>query len=104
MKDTVTPSQGSPAIRHEPRARRNDRDHGSRKSSGPAAIVPHQQAGHMTEADQIVRNVKKELAIRGRPHMTVSETLQLRCLKIESRGGDAITMGRRSQIGFDPVL
>jgi hypothetical protein len=24
----------------------------------------------MTEADQIVRNVKKELAIRGRPHMT----------------------------------
>jgi hypothetical protein len=25
----------------------------------------------MTEADQIVRNVKKELANRGRPHMTV---------------------------------
>jgi len=24
----------------------------------------------MTEADQIVRNVKKELANRGRPHMT----------------------------------
>jgi hypothetical protein len=36
--------------------------------------VPHQQAGHMTEADQIVRNVKKELANRGRPHMTVPIT------------------------------
>jgi hypothetical protein len=32
--------------------------------------VPHQQAGHMTEADQIVRNAKKQLANRGRPHMT----------------------------------
>jgi hypothetical protein len=25
--------------------------------------VPHQQAGHMTEADQILRNVKKSLPI-----------------------------------------
>jgi 2'-5' RNA ligase len=30
----------------------------------------------MTEADQIVRNVKKELANRGRPHMTVGQSRQ----------------------------
>jgi len=72
MSDTVTTeSHGHPDVVTSHQARRNDRDHGSRKSSGPAAIVPHQQAGHMTEADQIVRNVKKELANRGRPHMTV---------------------------------
>jgi hypothetical protein len=32
--------------------------------------------------------------------MTVSETLELRCLKIASRGGDAIAIGSRSQIGL----
>jgi len=30
---------------------------------GPRTHAPHQQAGHMTAADQIVRNIKKVLAI-----------------------------------------
>jgi len=39
MNDTVTAeSQGHPASRHEFQARRNDRDHGNRISSGPAVI------------------------------------------------------------------
>ena len=38
---------------------------------GQRTYAPHQQAGHMTAADQIVRNVKKVLAKGGRPHMTV---------------------------------
>src|SRR6266404_2201083 len=59
------------------KARRNDRDLGSRKSSGPAVIVPHQKAGHMTDADQIARNCKKALANRGRPHMTWMDACRL---------------------------
>jgi hypothetical protein len=38
---------------------------------GPRTNAPHQQAGHMTAADQIVRSVKKVLAIGGRPHTTI---------------------------------
>ena len=64
MNDTVTAeSQGHPASRHEFQARRNDRDHGNRISSGPAVIAPHQKAGHMTAAHQIVHNVKKSLPL-----------------------------------------
>src|ERR1039458_984703 len=60
MNDTVTTeSQGHPASRHEHKARRNDRDHGSRVSSGPAVISPHQHAGHMTEAGQIIASQKR---------------------------------------------
>jgi hypothetical protein len=59
MNDTVTTeSQGHPDNVTSSKARRNDRDHGYRASSGPAVINPHQQAGHMTEADQLVRSEK----------------------------------------------
>src|SRR5580658_5254432 len=34
------------------------RDRGCRTSSGPAATAPRKKAGHMTEADQPVQNVK----------------------------------------------
>jgi hypothetical protein len=71
MNDTVTTeSHGHPGNVVSSKARRNDRDQGNRISSGPAVISPHQQAGHMTEADQIVRSVQKGLANKGRPHMT----------------------------------
>jgi hypothetical protein len=33
-------------------------------------LTPHKQVVHMTEADQIEQSVKKQLANRGRPHMT----------------------------------
>jgi hypothetical protein len=64
--------RGQPANRHEREARRDDQ--GSRlsdfiRASGQKA--PRKQAGHMTAADQSVRNVKKSLANRGRPHMTI---------------------------------
>ena len=72
MNDTVTTeSHGHPGNVMSSTARRNDRDQGNRISSGPAVVCPQQQAGHMTEADQIVRSVKKGLANRGRPHMTL---------------------------------
>src|SRR5674476_307634 len=70
MIRTPPKAKDTPAYVTSLKARRNDRDLGSRKSSGPAVIVPHQQAGHMTAADQIVRCCKKALANRGRPHMT----------------------------------
>src|SRR5674476_1550545 len=71
MIRTPPKAKDTPAYVTSLKARRNDRDLGSRKSSGPAVIVPHQQAGHMTAADQIVRCCKKALANRGRPHMTL---------------------------------
>jgi hypothetical protein len=37
---------------------------------GQRTYAPHQKAGHMTAADQIVQSAKKVLAIGGRPHMT----------------------------------
>jgi hypothetical protein len=59
MNDTVTTeSHGHPDIVTSSKARRNDRDQGNRISSGPAVINPHQKAGHMTEADQIVQTSK----------------------------------------------
>ena len=42
-----------------------------RRALGPAAIQPHQQAGHMTAPDQSCSNVRKFLP-RRRPHMTQS--------------------------------
>jgi hypothetical protein len=41
---------------------------------GQRTYAPRQQAGHMTAADQIVRNAKKCLP-RGRPHMTPRKCL-----------------------------
>src|SRR5674476_841256 len=55
-----------------------------------AVIVPHQQAGHMTAADQIVRCCKKALANRGRPHMTalsgISPSTIMRALRLDIDG------------------
>ena len=42
-----------------------------RRALGPAAIAPHQQAGHVTAPDQCCRNVRKFLPWR-RPHVTLS--------------------------------
>ena len=42
---------------------------------GQRKYAPRQQAGHMTAADQIVRNIKKVLARGGRPHMTIAAIL-----------------------------
>ena len=42
-----------------------------RRALGPAAIPPHQQAGHVTAPDQCCSNVRKFLPWR-RPHVTLS--------------------------------
>jgi len=76
MNDTVaTEDQEQPAGCHQRKARVADRDPGRRTSSGPADICSAPtEAGHMTAADQIVRNAKKVLAMEGRPHMTFAIT------------------------------
>src|SRR3984893_15644430 len=73
MNDTVaTEDQEQPAGCHQRKARVADRDPGRRTSSGPADICSAPtEAGHMTIANQIVRNAKKVLAMEGRPHMTL---------------------------------
>src|SRR5580692_5148203 len=42
---------------------------GSRTPSGPADMVPRQQAGHMLAFDTPVRILLETLAFEGRPHM-----------------------------------
>ena len=71
MNDTdATEDQEQPASSHERKARSFDRDPSRRTSSRPADICSAPtEAGHMTAADQIVRSVKKVLAMEGRPHM-----------------------------------
>src|SRR5450631_51965 len=46
---------------------------GSRTPSGPADIVPRQQAGHMIAIDPPVKISSKLLHPRGRPHMSQSQ-------------------------------
>ena len=43
---------------------------GSRNPSGPAAMTPRQQAGHMTAIDMIAGSLVLLLHSKGRPHMT----------------------------------
>src|SRR5450631_2480746 len=47
---------------------------GSRTPSGPADIVPRQQAGHMIAIDPPVKISSKLLHPRGRPHMSAGWT------------------------------
>jgi hypothetical protein len=77
MNDTdATEDQEQPASSHERKARSFDRDPSRRTSSRPADICSAPtEAGHMTAADQIVRSVKKVLAMEGRPHMTAAMIL-----------------------------
>src|SRR3954451_9344525 len=46
---------------------------GSRNPSGPAAMLPRQQAGHMTAIDPPVKVLIPPLHSRGRPHMRGGE-------------------------------
>ena len=85
MNDTVaTESQGHPANVTSLKARRNDRDLGSRNSSGPAVIMPAPKGRTYDRCRPARSHYKKALANRGRPHMTM-----LGCLKIESACGEA---------------
>ena len=65
MNDTVTTEDlEQPATSRERKARLHDRVPGRRISSRPADIrSAPTEAGHMTAADQIVRSVKKVLAM-----------------------------------------
>jgi hypothetical protein len=78
MNDTVaTESQGHPANVTSLKARRNDRDLGSRNSSGPAVIMPAPKGRTYDRCRPARSHYKKALANRGRPHMTVRHTFAI---------------------------
>jgi hypothetical protein len=47
----------------------------SRNPSGPAVIVPRQQAGHMTAFEPTIRFCRTYLNSTGRPHMVIWSVL-----------------------------
>jgi hypothetical protein len=77
---------GHPVTRHEHQARRNDRDHGRRTSSGPADICAATTGRTYDRELPMSSKTKITLARKGRPHMTGRPALRARaCLFLARR-------------------